>query len=75
MPQPRPPTSGYLDSHPAATAAGGAALTHGFHTAFYVLAAIAAVGAVLSALMIESKPAIADADAGSEQDEVVLEAA
>ena len=74
MPQPRPPTSGYRDSHPAAATAGGAALT-GFHTAFYVLAAIAAVGAVLSALMIESKPAIADADAGSEQDEVVLAAA
>ena len=30
---------------------------HGFQVAFYVLAAIAATGAVLSAILLESKPA------------------
>jgi len=33
------------------------ALVHGFQVAFYVLAAIAATGAVLSAILLESKPA------------------
>ena len=30
---------------------------HGFQVAFYVLAVIAAAGAVLSAILLESKPA------------------
>jgi hypothetical protein len=43
---------------------GGAALTHGFEVAFYVLAASAAVGAVLAALLIESRPAQAEPVSG-----------
>ena len=39
------------------TAFSGAALTHGFQIAFYVLAATAAVGAVVAALLIEPRPA------------------
>jgi EmrB/QacA subfamily drug resistance transporter len=49
-------TSRYVDSHIGVTAGSGAALTHGFAIAFYVLAALAAAGAVISAIMIESNP-------------------
>ena len=50
-------TSRYVDVHPGTNAFSGAALTHGFQIAFYVLAALAGAGAVLSALMLESRPA------------------
>jgi MFS family permease len=50
-------TAHYVDSHAGATAFSGPALTHGFEIAFYVLAATAAVGAVLAALLIEPQPA------------------
>jgi hypothetical protein len=50
-------TANWLTAHPGATAAGGAALTHGFATAFYVLAAVAAAGAIIAALLVESHPA------------------
>jgi EmrB/QacA subfamily drug resistance transporter len=49
-------TTRYVDVHAGTTAFSGAALTHGFQIAFYVLAAVAAVGAALAALMLESKP-------------------
>src|SRR5919201_2762338 len=55
-------TNNYVDTHPAATALGGAALTHGFEIAFYVLAAVAAVGALLAALLIESRPPAPEVD-------------
>jgi EmrB/QacA subfamily drug resistance transporter len=50
-------TAHWLTAHPGAAAAGGPALTHGFATAFYVLAAVAAVGAVISAILVEPRPA------------------
>jgi EmrB/QacA subfamily drug resistance transporter len=50
-------TAHYVDAHAGATAFSGPALTHGFQIAFYVLAALSAAGAVLSAVMLESKPA------------------
>ena len=37
-------TSHYLAAHPGRAPTGGAALTHGFSIAFYVLAAVAAAG-------------------------------
>jgi EmrB/QacA subfamily drug resistance transporter len=49
-------TTHYVDAHTGATAFSGPALTHGFQMAFYVLAALAAAGAVLAAVMLESKP-------------------
>ena len=49
-------TTHYVDAHTGASAFSGAALTHGFGIAFYVLAAIAAVGALASAVLLESKP-------------------
>jgi EmrB/QacA subfamily drug resistance transporter len=53
-------TSHYVHSHDGTTAFSGPALTHGFQIAFYVLAATAAVGAVLAALLIEPQPAEAE---------------
>ena len=53
-------TTRYVDSHAGATAFSGAALTHGFQIAFYVLAALAGAGAVLAAVLVESKPAEAE---------------
>src|SRR5438445_884019 len=53
-------TNHYVHSHVGSTAFSGAALTHGFQVAFYVLAASAAVGAVLAGLLIESQPAQAE---------------
>jgi hypothetical protein len=49
-----------VTSHAGTTAFSGAALTHGFQIAFYALAAAAAVGAVIAALLIESQPAQAE---------------
>ena len=53
-------TSRYVDSHVGATAQSAAALSHGFQAAFYVLAGMAAVGAVTAFLMLESNPAGAE---------------
>jgi EmrB/QacA subfamily drug resistance transporter len=49
-------TSHYVNAHPGSTAASGAALTHGFAIAFWVLAGIAVAGGVLGALLVESRP-------------------
>src|SRR3989441_8942755 len=53
-------TAHYVDSHAGITALRGAALTHGLQIGFYALAATAAVGAALAALLIESQPAQAE---------------
>jgi EmrB/QacA subfamily drug resistance transporter len=53
-------TARYVDTHAGSAAFSGPALTHGFSIAFYVLAGLAALGAVLSALMLESKPGHAE---------------
>ena len=66
-------TANWLTTHPGAAPAGGAALTHGFATAFYVLAAVAAAGAVISAMLVESRPTTQPATAT--QAEAALEAA
>jgi EmrB/QacA subfamily drug resistance transporter len=50
-------TTRYVDAHAGASAVGDAALTHGFQVAFYVLAALAGLGALLAALLLESKEA------------------
>src|SRR3954447_8286643 len=66
-------TANWLTAHAGAAATSGAALTHGFSTAFYVLAAIAAAGAVISAILVESHPATANETAT--RAEAALEAA
>jgi EmrB/QacA subfamily drug resistance transporter len=50
-------TTRYVHAHAGTNAFSGPALTNGFQMAFYVLAALAGLGAVLAALMLESKPA------------------
>ncbi len=65
-------TSHYVHSHAGATALGGAALTHGFQVAFYVLAVIAALGAVAAAVLTEPHPAAEPVPAEGES---LLEAA
>ena len=65
-------TARYVDVHPGSSAFSGAALTHGFEIAFYVLAALAGLGALLSAAMLESKPAAPELEL---TEEPVLEAA
>jgi len=50
-------TTRYLDAHPGSGSVSPAALTHGFQIAFYVLAGMAAIGALIAAVMLESKPA------------------
>ncbi len=67
-------TSNYLGVHPGVLPTSGAALTHGFAMAFYALAGVAALGAVLAAVVVESVPSAAavEADPG---EELVLEAA
>jgi EmrB/QacA subfamily drug resistance transporter len=50
-------TANFVSAHAGAVATGGPALTHGFSVAFYVLAAIAAAGAVISAILVEPHPA------------------
>ncbi len=49
-------TSHYVNAHPGTSSLAGGALTHGFEIAFYVLAAIAAAGAVTAAILTESRP-------------------
>jgi EmrB/QacA subfamily drug resistance transporter len=51
-------TGRYLVAHPAASPTDGGALTHGFEIAFYVFAAVAALGAIAVAALLESQPAL-----------------
>ena len=66
-------TTRYVDAHAGVTAFSGSALTHGFTIAFYVLAALAAAGAVVAAVFVESNPAAPETVAVD--GEIVLEAA
>src|SRR5262245_36717260 len=50
-------TTHYVESHPGTTALSPGALTYGFSVAFYVLAGLAALGAVVAAVFIQDKPA------------------
>jgi EmrB/QacA subfamily drug resistance transporter len=64
-------TNHYVNGHAGVSALSGPALTHGFEITFYVLAAIAAAGAVLAALLTESR----SVTTATEPVEVALEAA
>src|SRR2546427_13225437 len=63
-------TAHYVDSHAGITALSGAALTHGFQIAFYALAATAAVGAVIAALLIEPQPSQAEPEPEADERQV-----
>jgi EmrB/QacA subfamily drug resistance transporter len=66
-------TAHYVGAHNV-SASSGAALTHGFTVAFYVLAALAAIGAVVAAVFIEPQPEVPQEEA-AEVGELQLEAA
>jgi hypothetical protein len=53
-------TGRYAGSHHGAGAADGAALVHGFTIAFYALAGLALLAALLAAVLVESNPARAE---------------
>src|SRR5215471_725492 len=53
-------TTRFVDAHPGSGSFSPAALTHGFQIDFYVLAGMAAAGALIAAVMLESKPAEAE---------------
>jgi EmrB/QacA subfamily drug resistance transporter len=55
--------SHYARSHPDAATLGAAALTHGYEISFYVLTALAVIGAVIAAIFIEPQPHAAAAEA------------
>jgi EmrB/QacA subfamily drug resistance transporter len=68
-------TTRYVDSHSGVSELSGAALTHGFQIAFYALAAIAAAGAVVAAVMTESRAVTVTTAGPVEEPELALEAA
>jgi EmrB/QacA subfamily drug resistance transporter len=53
-------TTHYVDSHAGVSPLSGPALTYGFQITFYVLAGLAALAAVLSALMLKPRSAPAE---------------
>jgi EmrB/QacA subfamily drug resistance transporter len=55
-------TSRYVSAHPGTTLLSGSALNHGFEIAFYALAGLMLVAAVLAAALIESRPAAPEAE-------------
>jgi EmrB/QacA subfamily drug resistance transporter len=68
-------TTRYVNAHSGVSEFSGAALTHGFQIAFYALAAIAAAGAVVAAVMTESRAVTVASGEPVEEPELALEAA
>ncbi len=68
-------TTRYVNTHSGVSEFSGAALTHGFQIAFYALAAIAAAGAVVAAVMTESRAVTVASAEPVEEAELALEAA
>ncbi len=68
-------TTRYVDAHSGVSELSGPALTHGFQVAFYALAAIAAAGAVVAAVMTESRAVTVAGHEPVEEAEFALEAA
>ncbi len=67
-------TGRYVHVHAGTTALSGAALAHGFEIAFYALAAVAALAAIMAAVLIESRPAAPEVEL-IDTDAVALDAA
>jgi EmrB/QacA subfamily drug resistance transporter len=68
-------TRHYAESHAGATLLSADALTHGFQVAFYVLGALAIVGALVSAVFIESRERSPEVELVVEPAVVVVEKA
>jgi EmrB/QacA subfamily drug resistance transporter len=60
-------TSRYVGAHAGLNAFSGPALTQGFRVAFYALAGLAAAGALISVLMLESHPATPELSLANEE--------
>jgi EmrB/QacA subfamily drug resistance transporter len=67
-------TNRFVTAHPGTSALAGSALTHGFQIAFYVLAALALLGALVAALMVESTPQLVQLD-GVEDESLAMQPA
>jgi EmrB/QacA subfamily drug resistance transporter len=67
-------TEHFVTSHPGSSPLGADALTHGFQIAFFVLAALALLGALAAALLVEPMPKTAQVEA-IEEHELALEGA
>src|SRR5438034_2284143 len=63
-------TNHYVHSHAGTSAFSAPALTHGFQIAFYALAATAAVGAVIAAVLIEPQRAQAEPEPEAAESQV-----
>jgi EmrB/QacA subfamily drug resistance transporter len=69
-------TNNYVQSHAGTTARDANALTHGFQLSFYVLTALAVVGALVAAIFVEPQRRPADVEPlGSEAVAILEEAA
>jgi EmrB/QacA subfamily drug resistance transporter len=68
-------TTRFVEDHPGSSLLGTHALTHGFEIAFYVLAALMLVAAVIAATFIESKPGAPAEEVSGVEPKLVLEAA
>jgi EmrB/QacA subfamily drug resistance transporter len=53
-------TEHYVEDHPGTSAISDAAVGHGFGAAFWVFSGVLAAAAILTALLIESKPSLAE---------------
>jgi len=67
-------TAHFVKAHAGSSPLGGAALTHGFQAAFYVLAGIAGAGALLAALLLERRAPVAAVSLSAEAAVPELEA-
>jgi EmrB/QacA subfamily drug resistance transporter len=63
-------TNRYVDTHPGVGGFNPAALTHGFSIAFYTLAAIAGVAAILSFVLLEPRPPVEAVETEVDEDAV-----
>jgi EmrB/QacA subfamily drug resistance transporter len=68
-------TNNYVDSHPGSTSSSAAALTNGFESSFYVLTALAVIGALIAATQIRPQPRPTELEASEESISPVEEAA
>ena len=60
-------TESYVEGTPGTSALSGAALTHGYEVAYYVLAAVTALAAVVTVLMLESNAPRGEATPSAEE--------
>jgi sugar phosphate permease len=68
-------TNNYVDSHPGSTSSSAAALTNGFESSFYVLTALAVIGALIAATQIRPQPRPRELETSEESISPVEEAA